>query len=366
MCSKVFGTGGAHRIGRPVRRDRVTLVGGTVLAVAGFALFLTFGLPGIPGASPEGDASASGNAIDSVYWFIFAFAAFFFLLIEAALVVFTIRYRRRRGTPDDVEGPQIHGNTRLELFWTIVPVLGLIAIATYAFVQLPDVRAARASSSARAVTVRVEAHQFYWEYKYANGAIALDVLRLPVDRPVLLKIVTYDVEHSWWVPELDGKIDAVPGQTNVLEFTPTETGTYDHGKCAELCGIQHAVMTTKVVVVPGDEFDSWVDETASEQQGANVALGKATFGAVCAKCHGFDGSGDVGPPIQGNGTLLNESSLRQLVEQGQDTANFDYYMPPVGRGWPKQQFDALVAFIKQSKTLSNPPKTTGGAGGSTG
>jgi cytochrome c oxidase subunit II len=350
-----------------VRRNRVGVALGSVLAVAGFALFLTLGVPGIPGASPEGDASPNGNAIDSVYWFIFGFAAFFFLLIEAALVLFAIRYRRTKDLPPDVEGPQVHGNTRLELFWTIVPVLGLIAIAAFTFVKLPDVRAAGAAShSTDVLEVRVESHQFYWEYKYPNGAISLDTLRLPVDRPVRLELVTYDVQHSWWVPELDGKLDAIPGQTNVLAFTPTEKGVFDHGKCAELCGIQHAVMTTKVDVVSQGEFQRWVDAEGSQQQGADVALGKATFGAVCAKCHGFDGAGGVGPTIRGNGTLTNPTALRQLVLNGQDTSSFDYYMPPVGRGWPRRQFDALVAYIKQTKQLNTPPKAPGGANGSTG
>jgi cytochrome c oxidase subunit II len=348
-----------------VRRSRVTIVLGSLLAVVGFALFLTFGLPGIPGASPEGDASPNGNAIDSVYWFIFALAAFFFLLVEAALVIFAVRYRRRPTTPMDAEGPQIHGNTRLELFWTAVPVLGLIAIATFVFVKVPTVRSSEPAQAAtsNALTVRVESHQFYWEYKYPNGAISLDVLRVPVRRPVRLELVSYDVQHSWWVPELQGKMDAIPGRTNLLTFTPTRTGLFDHGKCAELCGIQHAVMITKVEVVPAPAYERWVDETASRQQEADVALGRSTYDAVCAKCHGFDGAGDVGPAIQGNGTLTNPTALRQLVLNGQNTPNFASYMPPVGRGWPKNQFDALVAFIKQSKQLSSPPTATGGTGG---
>ena len=350
-----------------MRRPRVTLALASVLVVAGFALFLTFGVPAIPGATPEGEASPNGEAIDVIYWFVFALAAFFFLLVEAALVVFTFRYRRRRATPWDAEGPQIHGNTRLELFWTFVPALGLVAIAVFVFVKLPDVRATRAAAATgNPLTVRVEAHQFYWEYKYPNGAISLDTLRLPVNRPVRLEIVSYDVAHSWWVPELDGKMDAIPGQTNVLSFTPTQKGVFDHGRCAELCGIQHAVMLTKVDVTSSRDFESWVRARAAGGTQTPVELGRATFDAVCAKCHGFDGSGGVGPDIQGNGTLTSPTALRQLVQNGQDTSNFPYYMPPVGRGWPPRQFDALVAFVKQSKTLTSPQPTQGSTSGSTG
>ena len=317
-------------------------------------------LAGNGGVAPAPSATPSNTAIKTVYWFVFAFCAFFFVAVETTLVLFAFRFRRRRGTPADVEGPQIHGNTRLELFWTVVPALGLVAIAVFVFAKIPDVRASRAADARNALAIRVEGHQFYWEYRYPNGAISLDTLRLPVNRPVRLELVTYDVNHSWWVPELDGKLDLIPGRTNVLSFTPSKLGTFADGKCAELCGIQHAVMTTTVDVVPAGEYDSWVRDTASAQaSGTNLQLGKETWTAVCAKCHSLDGSGGIGPSIQGNGRMRTVAALGTLVRNGQNTATFDYYMPPVGRGWPDRQLQALVAYIKSSKTLSG----TGGPGG---
>jgi mono/diheme cytochrome c family protein len=186
----------------------------------------------------------------------------------------------------------------------------------------------------------------------------VNILYLPVDEPVELELTGMDVIHSWWVPALTGKMGAIPGRINSLRFVPETTGDFE-GKCAELCGIQHAFMPTTVTVLDRGEFESTL---ASQQE--EPALGKATWEGACATCHGLSGEGDVGPSIAGNGTLSNEEGLKTLLENGQNTPQFDYYMPPVGRGWPPEQLAALMAYIKSSKTLSTaPPTTTTGGGG---
>jgi cytochrome c oxidase subunit II len=166
-----------------------------------------------------------------------------------------------------------------------------------------------------------------------------------------------DVIHSWWVPELTGKMDAIPGRMNTLRFVPETTGDFE-GKCAELCGIQHAFMPTTVTVLEEADYASTL---AAQQE--QLALGKATWEGACATCHGLNGEGDVGPAIAGNGTLSNRDGLETLLQNGQNTPQFDYYMPPVGRGWPPEQLDALIAYIKSSKTLSTAPAPTTGGGG---
>ena len=299
------------------------------------------------GIGPPAPQSDSGEVIDELYWVVFTICAVVFVAVETALVLFIIRFRRRRGTPEEAEGPQIHGNTRLEIIWTIAPALVLVAIAIYTLARIPAVEAKGDDE----VVVRVEAHQFYWQYEYPNGAISLDELRLPVDRTVRLELTTLDVNHSWWVPPLTGKMDATAGQTNVLRFKPEQTGTWE-GQCAELCGIQHAVMYTQVHVVEQAEFDAWLDRQASISE---EELGRQEWVAVCAKCHGLEGEGDLGPPIAGNGTLVNPEALRDLLEQGQDTPQFESYMPPVGLGWAEQgdrQFDALIAYVEATAELS--------------
>jgi cytochrome c oxidase subunit II len=299
------------------------------------------------GLGPPDPKTDSGEAISQLYWIVVVVCAVVFVAVEAALVLFIVRFRRPRGTPETVDGPQIHGNTRLEIIWTIIPAAILLAIAIFTLTRIPSVEAKGDDE----LVIKVVAHQFYWQYEYPNGAISLDELRIPVDRRVRLEITTRDVNHSWWVPALTGKKDAIAGRVNSLSFKPNETGTWE-GQCAEFCGIQHAVMYTRVTVVEQSEYDSWVEQQAaiSDEQ-----LGEQEWGAVCAKCHGLAGEGDVGPAIAGNGTLTNRQGLIQLLSTGQDTPQFESYMPAVGLGWDGHQYDALLAYIKATPKLSAAP-----------
>jgi cytochrome c oxidase subunit II len=326
-----------------------------VLRAAGPALAASGGF------GPPTPETPSGEAISQLYWIVFAVCAVVFVLVESALILFIIRFRRRRGTPESAEGPQIHGNTRLEIIWTIIPAVVLAALAVFTFTRIPAVQA-RDVKSADALRVHVDGHQFYWQYVYPNGAISLDDLYLPVGQPVELELNATDVIHSWWVPSLTGKLDAIPGRHNTLRFIPQATGTFE-GKCAELCGVQHAVMLTTVHVLPREEYQAWVEETAAAQQNGG-GLGKETWNAVCAKCHGLDGTGDVGPAIAGNGTLANFDSLDTLVrKRGQNTPQFPSYMPAVGSGWSDAQLNALIDYIKSQKQLSTAPPVNQGGGG---
>jgi cytochrome c oxidase subunit II len=321
--------------------------------LAAFSLALVFALlcagaavaaPG--GIGPPTPRTDSGGTINEIYWVVFSICAVVFVAVESALVLFVIRFRRRRGTPEDAEGPQIHGNTRLEIIWTIAPALVLVGIAIYTVARIPAVQAK--PNATESLLVRVDAHQFYWQYTYPNGAISLDELRLPVGRTVALQLTTHDVNHSWWVPPLTGKLDAIAGRTNILRFKPTRTGTWE-GQCAEFCGVQHAVMYTRVTVVDPSAYDSWVEQQANLP---SKDLGRQEWEAVCAKCHGFEGQGDIGPGIAGNGTLTNQKGLIQLLSEGQNTDQFESYMPPVGLGWTGKQYDALIAYIKATPKLS--------------
>ena len=318
------------------------------LAAFSFALFFALLCAGAAAAAPGGlgppdPETNGGEAISDLYWAVTGVCAVVFVAVESALVLFVIRFRRRRGTPEEAEGPQIHGNTRLEIIWTIIPSLILVAIAVFTFTRIPSVEAKGSDE----VRIRVEAHQFYWQYVYPNGAISLDELRLPVGRTVALELTTYDVNHSWWVPSLTGKLDAIAGRTNVLRFKPKRTGTWE-GQCAEFCGIQHAVMYTRVKVVEEAAFNAWLQEQARI---AETDLGRQEWEAVCAKCHGCEGEGDIGPAIAGNGTLTNRQGLIHLLSTGQNTDQFESYMPAVGLGWTGRQYDALIAYIKATPKL---------------
>jgi cytochrome c oxidase subunit II len=329
---------------------RGALVALAVLALVGSSAGAALAVPG--GIGPLDSQTPNGEAINEVYWVVFAICAVVFVLVEGWVILFIVRFRRRRGVPEHAEGPQIHGNTRLEVIWTLIPSLVLLGIAVYVFARTPAVQAT--TEGGREVRVRVEAHQFYWQYEYENGAISLDTLRIPVDTPIVLELTALDVDHSWWVPELTGKKDALPGRTNELGFIADNEGTYE-GWCAEHCGVQHSVMHTTVEVVSAAEFEGWVGDKAVTEP--SEELGRETWEAACAKCHGLEGEGDIGPPIAGNGTLLNRRALRDLVVyEGQDTPNLDGFMPAVGRGWISVQLDSLMAYIRSNRTLAEGPQ----------
>jgi cytochrome c oxidase subunit 2 len=334
-------------------RRKLAVIAAALAALALGAVPVAVGQsPGNGGISPPEPATPNAEAISQLYWFVFAICAVVFVAVEAALVLFIIRFRRRGSTPPEAEGPQIHGNTRIEIIWTIIPAVILVGIAA---VVLARTEAVQGAGSANELVVRVEGHQFYWQYVYPDGQIAIDTLVLPVGRPVKLELVSDDVNHSWWVPELAGKRDAIPGRTNVLRFEPDEEGVYE-GRCAELCGILHTVMPTTVEVVSQGEYQSRLQLlTGQDQPGATqLALGRETWDRVCAKCHGLAGEGDIGPAIAQNGTLVNRQALTELLENGLDTPDVEYSMPPVGRGWSEFQVQALIAYIRSNERLAPP------------
>ncbi|MGH3039965.1 MAG: cytochrome c oxidase subunit II [Gaiellaceae bacterium] len=342
-----------------MRRSTPAVIATLVALALGAAPVALGQSPDNGGLSPPDPATPSGEAIKQLYWFVFAICAVVFVFVEAALVLFIIRFRRRRSSAEGVEGPQIHGNTRLEIIWTVIPAVILVGIAVVVLARSSAVEAT-SGNRANELVVEVQAHQFYWQYVYPDGEIAIDTLVLPVDRPVRLELVSYDVNHSWWVPELTGKRDAIPGRTNELRFTPTREGVYE-GRCAELCGVFHTVMPTTVEVVSEPTFQDRIQLlSGQDERGASqLALGRETWDRVCAKCHGLAGEGDLGPVVAQNGTLVDAQALTELLEEGQDTPDAESYMPPVGRGWPDFQVQALIEYIRSNERLAPPQQPEG-------
>lgn len=322
-----------------------------VAALGVLALIATpIGLASNGGIAPPDSATPSGRSINELYWIVMSILIVIFLLVEGALVYFIVRFRRKRGTPADADGPQIHGNTRLELVWTGIPLVILIALIVVTIVKVPSVQA-EPGPDEDPVVVRVDGKQFFWQYTYENGVVAVDTLVLPVGQPIELVINANDVIHSWWVPELTGKLDAIPGRTNTMHFTIEEEGVY-RGQCAELCGAQHAVMYTTVKAVSPAEFEQWLRERAEDQAGDGLLLGAETWQGACAKCHGELGQGDYGPAIAGNSTLADPAALGALLANGQNTAALAGYMPKVSEGWADGQLEALIAYIASNPDLA--------------
>ena len=176
---------------------------------------------------------------------------------------------------------------------------------------------------------------------YPNGVIAYDTVRVPVDREVRFAVTApdRDVIHSFWAPNLAGKRDAIPGQTTSFNVLPTKTGEFEV-ICGELCGLQHAAMHGTVVVLPQEEYDSWLAEQAERQQQPNAEQGGEMWAAVCSKCHGPDTAGEVGPPLEGNPLLADVDGLARIVRNGRGA------MPAVGQGWSDQEIESLVEFTQ--------------------
>jgi cytochrome c oxidase subunit 2 len=318
----------------PVRR-KLLACSCTLLALA--LVLAGPALAGNGGVAPPNPASPNADRIRDLYLLVLGITAVIFVLVEAALIVFAVRFRGGK-RPREVEGPQIIGHRNLELIWTAVPVVILAVIASFVFYKLPGIQdAPEASAASSNLKIRVEGRQFYWRFVYPNGAVSVNELRAPVGRVVELDVTApaFDVIHSWWIPRLGGKIDAIPGKTNHTWFK-AETADVYKGQCAEYCGAQHALMLGSVRAVPPQDFDRWVSAQAARPQ----SLGEQTFAAACAPCHGTQGQGLIGPPLQGQ--PLDAQQITVIVRNGRGA------MPPVGKGWGDAQLRALVRYVQRN------------------
>ena len=293
------------------------------------------------GFAPVEPVSPNAERTEDAYYLIAAFAIFVFLMVTVPLAFFIVRFRSR-GRARTVEGPQIRGNTSLELAWTAVPVVILVVVAGFIFYKLPGITDLSSAEGATELRINVEGRQFYWQYTYGNGVIAIDRLRVPVDRVVELEITApeHDVVHSYWIPAIGGKFDAIPGETTELEFRAEREGVYE-GQCTEFCGAQHGVMTASIEVIPAAEFDRWLEREAQAQETGTSGLGEATYVGVCAKCHGLRGEGLIGPALVDNPLLAQREALEDVVRDGRGE------MPAVGRGWDDRQFEALSRYLQR-------------------
>jgi cytochrome c oxidase subunit II len=324
--------------GRVRRKLTFGVVALTALATAGVAAAANGGF------TPQFAHSPNTHRTNTAYYVVLGFTSAIFVIVEGALVFFIWRYRGGR-RPRTAEGPQLHGNTRLELIWTVIPVVILAIIGAVIFVELPGISSAPAA--ANALQIRVVGHQFYWEFDYPNGTRSINDLHVPVDQVVDLTVRSGDVVHSWWIPQLNGKIQAIPGRTNHTWFKANRAGTY-YGQCAEFCGVFHEAMAARVIVTSAQEFQTFTSQTAKTD------LGRAEWQGVCATCHGMQGEGGYGPALNANPILTQAQSLQQIVRNGRAL------MPPVGDTWTAAQMQALVAYTKAHVYKGAGATTSGG------
>ncbi|MCP4537922.1 MAG: cytochrome c oxidase subunit II [Chloroflexi bacterium] len=301
--------------------------------------------------------SVQGARIDALLRLLFIISSIAFSLIISFLLYSVVAFRRRPGDMEDAV--PIHGNTALEIAWTVIPLIIVLSLAGYATDILLDITRA---PSEKELLVGAIGQQWSWSFDYAEYGVVSPELVLPVNRPVMFHIQSTDVIHSFWVPEFRIKMDAIPGILNEARVTPTEVGDYT-AYCSELCGTAHAYMTAPVRVIEGPAFDEWMSEQqaivqAAEEGDASSAQYAQTFG--CLGCHSTDGSELVGPTFQGlfdsqrtfddgtsgtaDETYLRESILdpgAQVVQGFSDVMRKDY-----ADQLAEEQIEALVEFIK--------------------
>lgn len=226
-------------------------------------------------------ASEQGERIEGLLWFVIWASIAIFTLVATVLIYSAFAFRAKPG--DESDGPPVHGNTTLEIVWTIVPTLLLAVMAVWAYLVLADNEALAKDR----MVVEVTAQQFAWEYRYPDGSVGTGDLHLVVDKQVELQMRSKDVIHDFYVKEFHIKQDVVPGITTRLIIDPTREGTYQV-ICAELCGVGHGVMRSRVIVESQEEFDAWL--ASAKQQ---VAAQGRTAQPSDATGAGAPGSGDT-------------------------------------------------------------------------
>ncbi len=301
----------------PGRLPRTLLGAGALLALVILAAACA------PDATQDSlkPAGPYAETIDDLFRPVFWIAVGVFVVVEGMLVYLTVRYRHRRGRREIP--PQVHGNQRLEIAWTIVPAIILVGVA------VPTISGiyALAAKPAGALEVNVIGHQWWWEFEYPGlDVTTANVLHIPVGEPVYLSLcaagagyeeqpapsgclktatnVGDSVIHSFWVPRLGGKQDVVPGRINHLLIQADRPGVYS-GQCAEFCGLSHADMRFRVIAQPPAEYEEWVREQQADavtpQQGSLAATGLNEFlNGQCIACHaiqGTDAAGIGGPNL---------------------------------------------------------------------
>lgn len=302
----------------------------------------------------------NAETIDGLFRLTLWIAAVFFVGVNAAVLYVAYRFRAKKG--DDREPKQIHGNDTLEITWTVIPALILATIAVPTIQTIFDL----AEEPEGALQVEVIGHQWWWEYRYVDsGVVTANELYIPTDQPVFLSMTTDDTDviHSFWIPNLNGKRDVVPGRVNTLTISAEEEGVY-LGQCAEFCGLSHARMRMTVTAVSQGDFDQWVSDQLEpgdvdlESEGWGLFLDKG-----CSACHAIGGTDAEGGGLNPGPDLTHLASRATFAgaTYDQNTENLSAWLrnpsdlkpmePDSDRGMPnlglnEDEIDTLVGFLQ--------------------
>ena len=304
-------------------------------------------------------ASREAGRIWFTYWFATWICLAIFAVVAAVLIYALLKFRVKEGDLSD--GPPVHGHTTLEIVWTAVPFVLVTAISIVSAIVL----AQNSHAGRDPLVVKVTAVQFAWQFEYPNKQ-TYGELRLPLNRHVKLEITSQDVIHSFWVPQMGQKQDAVPGQTNPLVITPDRLGTYPV-ICTELCGLGHSLMRSSAIVMEPAAFDSWYNGThtapppAAGGGGASAAATLFKTTATCGACHTFTPAGTagkVGPSLDhlkaaaATAGLPLEDYVKQSIENPDAYVTPGYAKGVMSGSCCKQlspdQIDQLVQYLVQN------------------
>ncbi len=317
-------------------------------------------------------ASEEGKPIDTLWDVLLIVSVPIFVLVQTVVLYCVWRYRMRPGE-ELKDGPPIHGNTKLEVIWTAIPAIILVALCSYAYVVLRDIETAEANQ----LKVRVVGEQFTWTFFYRGDdgkEVASNQLYVPKGRQVNFDVQSKDVLHDFWVPAFRQKIDAVPGITTHFTVEPTRTGIYPV-VCAELCGLGHSVMRQSAHVVSPEDFDKWLsdkqqqaaeggggggEEEAEGGGGGAAPDGKAIFTnaePACGSCHTLSDAGTdatIGPDLDDALQGKDAASIQESIENpGADvTQGFQDGIMPTNYGDTLQpeEIKALTDYLVEVAT----------------
>ena len=323
--------------------------------VADAAAGLIFGQSGGSFWLPPPSAT-SAIWVDRAFYFLLYVSTFFFLLIVGLMTFFVVRYRRREGVEP---GPSSSHNLALELAWSGIPLLLVIAMFGLGFAGYMDLR----TPPGGAYEIRVSGQKWNWSFQYPNGYVDTN-LHVPVDAPVKLTMSSKDVIHSLFIPAFRIKQDLLPDRYTTMWFTATRPGEYDL-LCAEYCGTSHSEMLAKVVVHRPGEFESWLQEAQRRRQSLSpVELGRELYlyaPGGCAVCHSIDGTRKVGPSFKGIYGQIHEfeNAPPTLVDDNYIRESILNPSAKIRKGYPDQMTvykgqlsdDQITALIEYIKTL---------------
>jgi cytochrome c oxidase subunit 2 len=301
--------------------------------------------------------STPASEINELAYFVLFITGGIFVAVGSLIVIAIVRGRRRRH--DDTEPAQIYGSVQVELAWTVLPVLTVIVLFLATARVIFAVQ--DAPKPVTALDVTVIGHQFWWEYRYPKlGIVTANELHIPLSdgsnsKPTYLQLLSSDVVHSFWVPQLAGKTDLLPSQSNSMWMNPLRSGLY-LGQCSQFCGVQHAKMLLRVYVDTPDQFAQWIKKQQQPAaQDVSGAAGRRVFETqACMNCHTIAGTaatGRFGPDLthlMSRATLAsgvipnNPQNLREWIKCP-DEFKTGCLMPAMQLD--DQQLDVLVAYL---------------------